>query len=145
MERGSYTDVYWCRNWTFTVRKTADGEAYMYDTYFNNWDSAIRVTDDNINDFEVVFDFRNVERVPDSFRNEYEDDDLYYVATDSGGYSCGDLYWKDKNTKPSLKKQINKKRQAVKDAEYELEYAKRDLKSFVTENNINTNDYPEES
>ena len=143
---GGYTDIHWCKNWTFKVHKYEDkGTAWMIDTYFEDWDShRIEVTDDNIDKFEIVFDFRNVERVSDYSTNEYEDADLFCVATDSGGSSCGHLYWKNKSTKKSIRKQLEKKQEELKSSQWRVESAERNLQRFIEENNINVDDYKED-
>lgn len=124
--------TYHCKNWTFRVHKCDDNTAWMIDTYFNSWDShRIQVTDDNFKSFEIVFDFRNVEKVRDSETDEYDDEDLIRVATDSGGYLCGHLYWKNRNTLKSKKKLIAKYEEEVRSAKYRLENAERNLNEIL--------------
>lgn len=124
--------TYWCRNWTFKVRKH-DGEAYMYDTYFDNWDSAIKVTDENIDDFKFVFDFREVSGISDSTIDEYNEEDLYRVATNSGGYSCGHLYWVKKDTQKSKQLLIDKKKREIRSLKNNLKWAEDELERLLNE------------
>ena len=129
---GTTPITYHCKNWTFKVHKYDDGEAYMIDTYFNSWDShKIKVTDENIDEFEVVFDFREVKRIHDSEVNEYNKEDLYRIATDSGGYSCGRLYWVRKDTEKSKDLIINKKKEEIESLKRQLRWAEDTLERML--------------
>jgi hypothetical protein len=120
--------IYWCKNWTFKVHKLDSGIAYMIDTYYDSWDShKIKVTDDNIDQFEVVFDFRDVRRIRDSEQAEYNEEDLYCAATDSGGYNCGGLYWVKRNAKKSKTKLIEKTGLEIESLRYKLSSLEREL------------------
>ena len=119
---GISDDLYWCKNWTFKVKKYDNGSAYMVDTYWGDAHDGLtfEVTDENINDFEFIFDFREVKRIHDDDRWNYEDEDVYTVATNSGGYSCGKLYWINKNTQKS-------KRLQIENIKYEIDKLEREL------------------
>lgn len=137
IRKDNYTDTYWCKNWTFIVRKCDDGRAYMLDTYFKSWDShRIQVTDDNINEFEIVFDFRDVERISDHVVYNYEKDDLFRVATDSGGYKCGKLYWIKKGTPMSKRLLIENKKSEINSLKRQLEWAESELKKLESETKL---------
>ena len=104
----------------------------MLDTYFNSWNShKIEVTDENIDEFEVVFDFREVKRIHDSEVNEYNKEDLYRIATDSGGYSCGRLYWVRKDTEKSKDLIINKKKEEIESLKRQLRWAEDTLERML--------------
>jgi len=119
--------TYHCKNWTFIVSKYDDGIAYMRDTYFKDSSHSYEVTDENINEFEFVFDFREVIKIHDSHVNEFEKEDLYFVATDSGGYSCGGCNWVKKNAKESKHLLIKKKEREIESLKNKLEWAENDL------------------
>lgn len=85
-------DPYWCRNWTFHCPDSKAEKVYMYDTYFDDPDSAIQVTDQNIDEFEIVFDFREVKRIKPSEVSQYDEEKVIHVATDS--FSLGYDYVK---------------------------------------------------
>lgn len=127
--KGYSRDAYWCKNWSFTPNKRADGTIVMQDTYWGN-ENCIWLNDDNFQSFKLIFDFTEVEQVHDNNVNEYDEKDLYRVATGSGGYSCGRLHWKNKKTKPSQRLQRIKKVEAIRDAERQLSWAKSDLELF---------------
>ncbi len=117
-----------CKNWTFTPRMWNDN-LLMVDTYFGN--TYIEVDDDNFDEFEFVFDYDEVVRVPDSEVDEYDRNDLFCVATDSGGSNCGHLYWKKKSTEKSINRQIEKIRGDITFLESELAYKKRELSKLT--------------
>ena len=78
-------DTDWCRNWTFRpqYRKQTD-KWYMIDTYFQK---SIELTDENFCEFELIFDFREV----DEYRGkkeaiyDYDENDYFIESVDSGG------------------------------------------------------------
>lgn len=127
---GGLGGTYHCRNWTFKVNKYNDGKAYFNDTYFG--DGSIEVTDKNIKEYKKIFDFREVKRARDYEYDEYLRKDVYRVATDSGGYSCGNLYWVKKDAKKSIKKLIAKKKGEIRSAKWQLELKEKDLADLIT-------------
>lgn len=130
-KREQYT--YHCKNWTFKVHKYENGDVHMFDTYFDSWDShTIQVTDENIDEFEVVFDFREVKRISDSEVDEYKEEDLYCAATSSGGYSCGKLHWIKKDAVKSKDLLINKKKEKIESLKRQLEWAEGDLERLLS-------------
>ena len=121
--------AYWCRNWTFKVCKLDTGKAFMYDTY---WSSAsedyIEVTDENINDFKFIFDFREVIKIRDTDIDEYDISDLICAATDSGGMTCGHNHWIKKGALKSNKLLIEKTEKEIERLKRKLANAERYLK-----------------
>lgn len=130
---GNTPGTYHCKNWTFKAHKYENGRVFMNDTYFGD-NNRFEVTDNNINDFEFVFDFREVRKIRDSENDEYNEEDLYYVATDSRGYSCGGCYWIKKDTKKSKELLIKKKKLEIKSLENHLKWAEDDLKRLENDN-----------
>ena len=108
-DRERYHDVYWCKNWTFRCNKHKDGTAVMVDTYWGDGDGGGReVTDENIDEFKFIFDFRDVEKIRPGVADEYREEDVYHVSTDSGGMYCGGNYYVKVDAKPSIDLQIEK-------------------------------------
>ena len=106
----------------------------MADTYFG--DAYTIVTDRNIKGYKKVFDFREVKKIGDDEVDEYCRKDLYYAATNSGGYSCGNLYWVKKTAQKSKRLLIKKKREEIKSLKQQLEWAEEGLKRLNTPNPI---------
>lgn len=102
------------------------GEAFMFDTYGNN--KGIQVTDDNIDEFKFIFDFREVEQLPDSEVDEYDKKDLYFIAYEN--YDQAYTYWKNKGVQKSLDLQIVKAKNRVENAKMQLEWTKNNLKNL---------------
>lgn len=123
--------THWCRNWTFRVEKIHDGRAFMYDTYWASSDDYIEVTDENINEFEVIFDFREVEKIRFEDSNEYDKNDLIWAVTGSGGMASREHYWIKNGTKKSVSLQIEKKKEEIKCLKRYLEYAERELNELL--------------
>jgi len=121
---GNTSGTYHCKNWTFKVSKYKNGKAYMNDTYFGD---GRELTDENIDEYEFIFDFEEVKRIHDNESNEYNEEDLYRVATDSGGYSCGHLYWVNKETKKNRDLLIDKKKEEIRCLQRDLKWAEQDL------------------
>lgn len=76
--------MYHCRNWTFKPHRF-DGRLYFNDTYFG--DKAIEITDANIDDFVLVFDFVEVRQITASQAFRFNESDRWEVPVDSGGTS----------------------------------------------------------
>ena len=112
--------LFHCKNWTFRPYRCGD-KIFMVDTYFDSWDSHIEVTQDNVTDFEHIFNFDDVKRIGDHEIDEYENTDLYVVATNSGGYTCGKLHWVKKNA-------VKSKRKIKEKIEHKIELLNRQLK-----------------
>ena len=76
---------YWCKNWTFRIRKS--NKYYMYDTYWSTGDEyPIELTDENFDKFEYLFDLNDIQYV-NSYENwlEYPEEDRWRIPLDSGG------------------------------------------------------------
>lgn len=121
---GTTPGTYHCKNWTFNVRKR-DGCAAMSDTYFGSYYED--VTDENISEYEKVFDFREVEKIHDATIDEYEDNDLIVAATDSGGYSCGHIHWIKKGTPKSKILLVNKIKEKIESLRREIKWREEEL------------------
>lgn len=112
---------YWCRNWTFKVRKTNIGKYYMYDTYWSTGDDyPVELTDENFDKFEYLFDLGDIHYV-NSYENwiEYPEEDRWRVALDSGG---------NRYAKYVVKRGAKKvKERVVERMQNDINYLKHDL------------------
>ena len=116
-----YADnLYWCCNWTFNVYHDKN-KFWMQDTYWSNSDGlSIVLTDENISEFELIFDFNDVEEYRGRHVTDYYKGDIWHVAIDSGGMTCGGKYYIRKGAEPNKEYVLAR----VKD---EVEYTKREL------------------
>lgn len=124
---GNIPGTYWCKNWTFRVHKLDGGNVYMYDTYWDDFNHSIEITDENFNEFIPLFDFRNVTRIPESIADEYYPKDVFCVAVDSGGINNAKYYVKD-GAKKNREAQIKKKLKEIEDLKSSLKAAELSLK-----------------
>lgn len=133
-----WDDMYHCFNWTFKVsHRESDDAWFMVDTYFN--DKYIELTDENFDEFEFLFDFNEVDKHTGKNIWEYDENDYWHVAVDSGGMYCGGKYFVRKGAVKnkekvlerlqgeinSLERQLKDKKEAyekVKNDEIKLEY-----------------------
>lgn len=97
-----YADnLYWCYNWVFKAKKYEhkDEEPYymMIDTYFD--DKGIELTDENFDEFVLLFDFNEVEQVTKDEIWDYNNDDIIHTAIGSGGWRFDSKYFVKKGTK----------------------------------------------
>lgn len=125
-------DPFWCRNWTFVVKKHDDGSADMLDTYFTSYDSgAYSVTDENINDFEVIFNFNDMNRITEKESNDYFDEEVIRVGVDSGGRFSKNNCFVRKDLEKSKLKLILNARKEVERCKYSLKWAEDNLKRLL--------------
>lgn len=129
-----YDDVYWCHNWTFYPHFFDDGRVFMYDSYYDDWDSAKEVTDDNFEEWEFIFDIDKVSRISYESSLEYDEQDLYKnIANNSGGYSCYSNIWVNKSAKKNIDKQIKQAEYRLNEAKSTVEWRQRDLDRLIQE------------
>lgn len=115
--------MYHCFNWTFKVHhRESDDTWYMVDTYFN--DKYIELTDENFDEFEFLFDFNEVEKHSGKNIYDYDENDWWHVATDSGGMYCGGKFYLKRNALPKKEKILNRLKEEIDCAEINLEYMK---------------------
>lgn len=123
--RGSlyWDDMYHCFNWTFRVRHNeSTDDWYMVDTYFD--EKSIELTDENFDEFEFVFDFNEVQKHSGKNIYEYDENDWWHVAIDSGGMSCGGKYFVRKGATKIKNKVLNRIKEEISSLEINLEYQK---------------------
>lgn len=76
---------YWCRNWTFRVRQYKD-KYLMCDTYWSTGDDhPIELTNENFDKFQYLFDLGDIRYTDYQNWLEYDEQDRWHVALDSGG------------------------------------------------------------
>lgn len=132
--RGSlfWGDMYHCCNWNFKIHRWDDGRYFMYDTYWCD-DSALHIelTDENINEFEFVFDFNDVQKVSPRNISDYEECDIFHVAIDSGGMYCGGSWFIKKNASKNRERILRRLEEEIKSKEHDLDYAKKNYEMVL--------------
>lgn len=139
--RGSWyeTNLFHCCNWTFKVRQYLDGGYYMQDTYWGaSGDSlSIELTDENFDEFELIADMRDLKQIKEFEVKKYREEDVMYLAVDSGGIQYG---------KHFLKKDAKKNKDKILDnLDYEIDSCKRKLESLQRDKEmiLNSEDVPD--
>lgn len=118
-------DLYHCCNWTFRIRKE-DDKYLMVDTYWcGNGGLYIELTDKNFDDFTLIFDCKDVKEYKLGHIEDYDEDDWWHVAVDSGGMYCGGHYFIKKDAKPVKERVLDRLLEEIESAEHDLQSAKR--------------------
>lgn len=126
-----WDNMYHCFNWTFRVVEH-DEKYFMVDTYFN--DTWIQLDDQNFDEFELIFDFTEVERYRDTHFYDYDEKDRWSVAIDSSGRNKMVNYIR-KNAQPNKEKVLLRLREEIESAERNLAY-KKDVYQRVVDGTI---------
>lgn len=131
--RGSihWKNMYHCCNWTFRVHKY-ENEYFMQDTYWNGSDVCIKLTDENFNEFTLIFDFNDVESHSGRNIEDYDSSDYYNEAVDSGGMYCGGKYFIKKGARPVKEKVLKRLQDDIKSAEDDLARAKHQYNQVLS-------------
>ena len=112
---------YHCCNWTFRV-KQYDDKYYMVDTYWSTGDGLeVKLTDENFEKFNFLFDLDEVDKITPPDFYDYDEEDRWHIALDSGGYTYSRHYFVRKGAKKN-------KEVLLERLNYELESLKRQVK-----------------
>ncbi len=124
------SDPYWCKNWTFKVRHSGNSY-YMVDTYWSSNSFSVELNDDNFSKFTLLFDFNDVVECSYNW-DDYDDNDKWFVATDSGGWNHAKHYIR-KDAVPvkawvvgRISREIEGLKHDLESAEHLLEQVKND-------------------
>lgn len=132
-----WDNLYHCFNWTFKVsHRESDDTWYMVDTYFG--DKYIELTDENFDEFEFLFDFNEVDKHSGKNIWEYDEDDYWHVAVDSGGMYCGGKYFVKKGAIKSKEKVLERIEGEIRSLERQIESKKADY-ARVQNDEVNLN------
>lgn len=119
---------YHCHNWTFKVGQSRKDPNiyYMVDTYWNTGDSfRVELEDENFDKFEFLFDLTEVHKVSKEDFYDYDKEDWYHVALDSGGYQYSKYYFVKDGARKNKEIQLFRLQEKLKSAEWEVEHIKR--------------------
>lgn len=124
---------YHCINWTFKVYMYDEySKIYMRDTYWSGGGGlSIKLTDENFDKFNLLFDMNDVHRVSPPDFYDYNEEDRWHIALDSGGYQFSKYYFVRNGAKKnkdillerlyreldSLERQVEIKKEEIKKAE----------------------------
>ena len=113
------SDPYHCINWTFKIVKYDDSDKYyMRDTYWSGCEGLkVELTDENFDKFELLFDLEQVSKVSPPDFYDYDEEDRWHVALDSGGYRYSKHYFVRKGAqknKEVLLERLNRELESLK-------------------------------
>ncbi len=121
-------DLFWCQNWTFRPFEYC-GKVYMGDTYWSGGGGMIiEVTNDNIDEFELLFDFKDVRFTDDKYIEAFGEEGVTWwrVAIDSGGNSHKKTYVR-KDAIRNLDIVIRQKEQEICELNRRIEYIQNEI------------------
>lgn len=125
--------LFHCCNWVFEVKYNKhEGKYQMVDNFWIDG-SGLRIdlTDDNINEFELIFD---KEEVTTDYGNniwDYDESDRFYVAIGSGGAQFCNKWFIKKDAKKNKDKVVNRLNNEIESLESELLRKKQILEKVV--------------
>ena len=124
-------DLDWCFNWIFkgkeiTCSDTNKKYYKMIDTYYG--DKGIEITDENFEEFKLIFDFDDVMEISKDSALDYNDEDVYTVAIGSGGWRYDRKFFINKGTIKNKDIVLNRIKNEIESLEYKLSNKKKQLK-----------------
>lgn len=119
-------DPYHCINWTFRAEERGE-DVYMVDTYWATDAFRVKLTDENFSMFKLLYDRNEVTQISLSEVPDYDDEDIFHVALDSGGYQYSKYYFKKIGAKKNKEKVLDRLYSELKGVESRAEYLKRKI------------------
>lgn len=110
---------YHCINWTFKIYNCPKyNKIYMRDTYWCDGGLTVELTDENFDKFELLFDMNEVHKVSPPDFWDYDEEDRWHIALDSGGFQFSKYYYVRKGAKKNkevLLERLNRELESLKD------------------------------
>ena len=125
---------YHCINWTFKVHKYSDGTYAMWDTYWSGSGGLhVKLSDDNFDKFELLFDKDDVHKVNQDEWYDYNEEDRWHVALDSGGYQFS-KYWLVRNgAKKNKSAQLERLTRELESLKCEVKWKEEEIERVMKE------------
>lgn len=109
---------YHCINWNFKIYNYPEyNKIYMRDTYWSDGGLTVELTDKNFDKFELLFDMNEVRKVSPPDFYDYDEEDRWHIALDSGGYQYSKHYYVRKGAKKNkevLLERLNRELESLK-------------------------------
>lgn len=123
-------DLYWCFNWIFKPKEIYSNDESnrrfkMIDTYYS--DKGIELTDENFEEFTLIFDFNDVKEIIKTSSYDYNDEDVFRVAIGSGGWRYSSKYFINKNTKKNKDIVVKRLEDYIETLEQKLQRRRKEL------------------
>lgn len=120
-------------NWVFEIDyNTYEDKFQMVDNYWNDG-SGLRIdlTDDNINEFELIFDTKEVATDYGNHILDYDESDRFCVVIGSGGTQFGRKWFIKKDAKKNKDNVVSRLNDEIKSLESELLRKKQTLEETI--------------
>lgn len=120
---------YHCINWNFKVKYYENSDKYyMVDTYWSGYEGLrVELTDENFDKFEFLFDMNDVHKVSPPGFYDYNEEDRWHLALDSGGYRYSDYYLVRKNAKKNKDILLERLNRELRSLEWQIEDKKKEI------------------
>lgn len=118
--------LYWGCNWIFTVRKSKD-DYMMVDTYWSSDSKSFILTDKNFDKFKFLFDMNEVRKVSQEDFFDYNEDDRWFVAMDSGGWQFSKGYYVKKDATKSKELLLSRLNDELSSLKWRVEDIEREI------------------
>ena len=118
--------LYWGCNWVFKVRKYKD-DYMMVDTYWGSDSKSFVLTDENFDKFEFLFDMNDVKKVSQADFYDYNEDDRWFVAMDSGGWQFSKGYYVKKDATKNKEQLLSRLSEELLSLKRQAEYVEREI------------------
>lgn len=119
--------LYWACNWVFRVQKSSDNTYMMVDTYWSSGSKCFVLTDENFDKFEFLFDMNEVRRVSQEAFYDYNEDDRWFVAMDSGGWQFSKGYYVRKDAAKNNERLLSRLNEELASLKRQAEYVEREI------------------
>lgn len=118
--------LYWGCNWVFKVRKYKD-DYMMVDTYWGSDSKSFVLTDENFDKFEFLFDMNDVKKVSQADFYDYDENDRWFVAMDSGGWQFSKGYYVKKSATKNKEQLLSRLNEELLSLKRQAEYVEREI------------------
>lgn len=122
--------LYWGCNWIFRVQKNrhnTDNTYTMVDTYWSSGGKCFDLTDENFDKFKFLFDMNDVKQVSQTDFYDYNEDDRWFVAMDSGGWQFSNGYYVKKDAKKNKEKLLSRLNDELASLKWRAEDKEREI------------------
>jgi hypothetical protein len=126
---------YHCINWTFKVYMYDEyNKIYMRDTYWSGGSGlSIKLTDENFDKFDLLFDMNDVHRVSPPDFYDYNEEDRWHIALDSGGYRFSKYYFVRNGAKKNKNIQLERLNRELESLKNEVKWKKEEIAKILAE------------
>ena len=108
---------------------------YMRDTYWSGSSGlSIKLTDKNFDKFNLLFDMNDVHRVSPPDYYDYNEEDRWHIALDSGGYKFSKYYFVRNGAKKNKDIQLERLNRELESLKNEVKWKEEEIAKVLKEN-----------